>query len=327
MTKTAYVSGSTGFVGLNLVEELARRGWRVLALHRPGAQTRYLERLNAERLEGDINDPGSLARTLPRNVDAVFHVAGSTNLWSKKNAEQTRINVEGTRNMVEAALAAGAGRFVHTSSISAWGLQTGRIDERAPQLGRASWINYQRSKALAEAEVRKGIAKGLDAVFVNPGAIMGARDRHNWARMILLVHEGTLPGVPPGAASFCHVREVARAHIAAAERGRRGENYLLGGTDASFLELARIVGEVTGKPVPAKATPRWLLRMAAAFESLKSAVSGNAPALTPETVAMVAYARQCDSSKAMRELGYRAVPLRQMVEESYAWLRQEGLIA
>ncbi len=327
MTKTAYVSGSTGFVGLNLVEELARQGWRVLALHRSGSQTKYLERLNAERLQGDITDPASLARTLPRNVDAVFHVAGSTNLWSKKNAEQTRINVEGTRNIVVAALAAGARRFVHTSSISAWGLQTGRIDESAPQLGRESWINYQRTKCLAEEEVRKGIAKGLDAVFVNPGAIMGPCDRRNWARMILLAHEGTLPGVPPGAASFCHVREVARAHIAAAERGRRGENYLLGGTDASFLELARIVGAVTGKPVPAKATPRWLLRAAAVFEMMRTAVSGKTPTLTPETVAMVAYARQCDSSKAMRELGYRAVPLREMVEESYAWLRQEGLIA
>ena len=146
-------------------------------------------------------------------------------------------------------------------------------------------------------------------------------------------------GVPAGAASTIEENDPStrldiprpRAFFffddISSPRTRSCRAALLGGTDASFLELARIVGEVTGKPVPAKATPRWLLRMAAAFESLKSAVSGNAPALTPETVAMVAYARQCDSSKAMRELGYRAVPLRQMVEESYAWLRQEGLIA
>src|SRR5471030_2449542 len=153
MAKTAYVTGSNGFVGINLVEQLGLQGWRVLALHRRTSDTRYLKRLMekspVELLEGDINDAGSLSRTLPRGVDALFHVAGSTNLWSKHNAEQDRINIEGTRNVVEAALQAGAKRFVHTSSISIWGMMNGTVDETTVPAGNVSPVNYQRSKYAA----------------------------------------------------------------------------------------------------------------------------------------------------------------------------------
>lgn len=326
MTRTAYVTGSSGFLGLNLVEQLVLRGWRVVALHRAGSELKYLRQLAAERVEGDIGDRASLAHTLPRNVDAVFHVAGSTNLWSRGNAEQDRVNIEGTRNVVDAALAAGARRLVHTSTISVYGLQSGRIDESAAQLGRDSWINYQRSKFLAEEEVRAGAARGLHAVIMNPSSIIGRYDRASWARMILLIHAGKLPGVPPGAVSFCHAGEVARAHIAAAERGTRGANYLLGGTDASFLELVRAIGAELGKPVPARATPAWLLRTLAAAGGALASVTGRQPTLTPETAALVSRSLQCDCSKAMRELGFQAVPLRTMVEESCRWLRQEGFL-
>lgn len=325
--RTAFVTGANGFLGLNLVEALLAQQWKVLALHRAGSDIAYLRKLAAERVVGDINDRDSLMRVLPKGADAVFHVAGDLNLWSRMNAAQDRVNIEGTRQVAGAALAAGAKRFVHTSTISVYGLQPGRIDETAEKQGRDSWINYQRSKFLAEEEVRKAIARGLDAVIVNPASILGRYDRTGWARIIRLVHERRLPGVPPGKASFCHAAEVARAHVAAAERGRRGENYLLGGTDASFHELVRVIGEVTGRPVPSRPTPAWLLRAAARIRTLVAAVTGRHPALTPETVGLVTREMQCDSGKAMRELGYRAVPLSAMVRESYDWLRQEGFIA
>jgi len=101
--KVAFVTGATGFVGLNLVEELGRQGWRVIALHRAGADLKYLRRMPAQRVRGDITDPASLRRVLPEAVDAVFHVAGDTSLWSRHNAQQDRVNIEGTRNMVAAA--------------------------------------------------------------------------------------------------------------------------------------------------------------------------------------------------------------------------------
>jgi nucleoside-diphosphate-sugar epimerase len=327
MPRTAFVTGATGFVGLNLVEELLAQGWRVLALHRAGSDLKYLERMRAERAVGDVTDYASLMRVLPEAVDAVFHVAGDTNLWSRRNAAQDRINIDGTRNVVDAALERGARRFVHTSSISAYGLQRGRLDERTPLLGKYSSVNYNRSKHLAEEAVRAGMARGLDAVILNPGAILGPYDTRNYARLVMLVAAGKLPGVPPGALPFCHVREVARAHVAAFERGRRGENYLLGGTDASFLELVQAIGAALGEPVPARPTPAWVLHVMGAIGALRGAISGQAPTLTPETALQATRELTCDCSKAMRELGFRAVPLREMVGDCVAWLAAEGLLA
>lgn len=326
MARTAFVTGATGFVGLNLVEQLLARGWHVIALHRAGAQLKYLQRLDAERAIGDITDAASVRRAMPMGVDAVFHVAGDTGLWSRHNALQDRVNIDGTRNVVGAALERRARRFVHTSSISAYGLHRGRIDESAPQLGGASPVNYQRSKFLAEQAVRAGMARGLDVVILNPGAILGRYDTRNWARIVMHVAAGTLPGVPPGSLPFCHAREVARAHLAAFEQGGIGENYLLGGTDASFVELVRAIGAALGRTTPARPTPGWILRVLGTFGALQGRLTGRQPVLTPEAALMVTRDVSCDSSKAMRELDYRAVPLGEMVRDCVAWLAMEGLL-
>lgn len=326
MTKTAFVTGGTGFVGINLVEQLVQQGWRVYALHRPDSELRYLQRFPVERVQGDINDIGSLIRGMPRNVDGVFHVAGDTNMWSRRNAEQDRVNIDGTRNVVEAALKAGAKRLVHTSSISAYGNHEGRIDESAELRGRTSWINYQRSKFLAEEEVRKGISRGQNAVIMNPASIFGPYDTSSWARLIRLVYTGKLPGVAPGALSFCHVREVAKAHIAACERGHSGENYLLGGTDATLLQLVQIIGEVTGRKVTNRTTPAIAMQIASHVANWLSYVTRKPPSITPEMVRMAIRTMYCDSSKAERELGFKPESLHTMVKDSVDWLRQEGFL-
>lgn len=320
----AFVTGATGFLGLNLVEVLLAQGWRVIALHRAGSDLTYLRRLPAERAVGDVTDAASVRRALPRDVDAVFHVAGDTGLWAGNNDVQDRVNVAGTRNVVGAALEKRARRFVHTSSISAYGLQRGRIDESAPQLGRVSPVNYQRSKYLAEEAVRAGLARGLQAVILNPAAILGRYDTRNYARLVTLIAQGRLPGVPPGSLSFCHAREVAHAHLTAAERGRTGENYLLGGTDASLLELVREIGAALSKPVPRRATPAWVLRTLGALGALRGRLTGKPPTLTPEAARMVTREVFCDCAKAKHELGFRPVPLRDMVSDCVGWLAAEG---
>jgi nucleoside-diphosphate-sugar epimerase len=326
MPRTAFVTGANGFVGLNLVEELLAQGWRVIALHRAGANVDYLRRLPAARTIGDVTDAPSVRRAMPRGVDVVFHVAGDTGLWSKGNAAQERVNVAGTRNVVGAALERRARRFVHTSSISAYGLQRVRIDEHSPQLGGISPVNYERTKFLGEQAVRAGLARGLDAVILNPAGIIGRYDARGYARLVTMVAAGKLPGVPPGSRSFCHAREVARAHVAAATRGSTGENYLLGGTDASFLELTREIGAALGRPVPARATPAWVLRVLGAFGALQGKLTGKPPRLTPEAVRLATGKLSCDCAKAMRELDYRAVPLREMVADCVGWLAAEGLL-
>ena len=174
--------------------------------------------------------------------------------------------------------------------------------------------------------MEQGIARGLDAVIVNPAGIIGPRDSTGYARLFRLVHSGTLPGVPTGSLSFCHVREVAKAHIAAMERGRRGERYLLGGADASLQELVALIGALCRRPVPGKPTPAWLLRMVAGAGALVSNITGRQPTVTPEAALMVTRSLFCDCGKAVRELGYLAVPLREMVEDCYKWMQQEGLL-
>jgi dihydroflavonol-4-reductase len=324
--RSAFVTGGTGFVGLNLIEALTGEGWEVTALHRPTSDLGAIRRFPVGLVEGHLLAADSLRRAIPEGVDAVFHVAADVSVSSKHDVRQSRINVDGTRHIVEAALAAGARRLVHTSTWNTYGLEQGEISEDRPQLGGSSWINYNRSKFLAEEEVRKGVARGLDAVIVNPAHIIGRYDRQSWARLVIVAKEGRLPGVPPGAGTFCHARTVARAHIAAALLGRSGQNYLLSGHDATFVEVFRVINEVTGSEVPLRALPAWLFRLAARANLALAALTGREPELTPEGVEIALARARVVSRKAEQELGYLPAPLRTMIEDCYAWLRAERLI-
>jgi dihydroflavonol-4-reductase len=322
----AFVTGGTGFLGRNLLEQLVAAGWQVTALHRTTSDLSEIRRLPVALVAGDLTDPASLTRVLPPAVDAVFHVAADTSVWARNDHRQTRINVYGTRHIVEAALARGARRFVHTSTWNVYGLEQGAISENSPQLGRASWVNYNRSKFLAEEEVRRGIERELDAVIINPAHILGRYDRRGWARLIIAAHERWLPGLPSGIGTFCHAEAVARAQITAVGSGRTGQNYLMSGVDASFVELFRVINRVTGARVPLRPLPPALFRLAARADSALAALTGREPEATPEGVAIATARARVASDLAERELGYRPRALATMVEDSWTWLRHAGLV-
>ena len=324
MAKTAFVTGATGFVGLNLVEELLAQGWDVTALHRAGSDVEPLLKLPVRRVIGDITDQRSLREALPRDIDCVFHVAGNTSLWNRSRIEQSRVHVKGTRNIVRAALEAGAKRFVHTSSIVAYGLHSGTITEDTPTRGSSSPIHYVRSKALAEREIRKGITAGLPAVIINPSNIVGAYDVSTWARFLTLVARGRLPAVPPGGGSFCHVREVVRAHIAAAERGRVGANYLLGGAQASYLGLAQTSAKVLGLRRHAVVLHPRVLMAYAKVEEWAAPLFGREPDITLDAVMLLSENLYCSSKRAERELDYRSCTLEEMLGDCRDWLYATG---
>ena len=286
-----------------------------------------IERFPVDLVQGDLTDAASLQGAIPRGVEAVFHVAADTSVWTRHDDRQSRINVAGTRNVVAAALAAGARRFVHTSTWNAYGLEQGEVSEASSQLGGRSWINYNRTKFLAEEEVRAGIARGVDAVAVNPAHVLGRYDRRGWARLIIAAHRRRLPGVPPGCGTFAHAEAVARAQIAAAERGRAGQNYLLGGIDASFVELFEVINQVTGAKVPLRPLPPLLLRLGAHVETALATVTGREPEATPEGVAIACARARVASDLAERELSYRRSGLVAMIEDSWRWLRQAHLVA
>src|SRR5258708_18391697 len=243
----AFVTGWTGFIGLNLIDQLTAADWAVAALQRQPSALTYLQRFAVRRVGGDISDIGAIERAIRERADAVFHTAADLSSWSRNNDRQTRTNVLGTRNVVAAALKRGAKKFVHTSTSSVYGFVSTPVDETAPHLGRGSWFNYMHTKTVAEDEVRKGIERGLDAVILNPTHVIGRYDRHNWSRLIQLAAKGELPRIPPGSGSFCHGGEAARAHIPPVTKGHKGENYLLARTHATFQEVGATGGQLLGR--------------------------------------------------------------------------------
>jgi nucleoside-diphosphate-sugar epimerase len=324
--RTAFVTGATGFLGLNLVEQLTQSGWKVIALHRRQSNLTYLKRFSVDLAEGAIEDRATLERAVPPQIDAVFHVAADVSFWARNNTRQTCCNVDGTRNLVAVALAKGVRKFIHTSTTSVYGFQSQPFDETAPWLGKNSWMNYMRTKTQAEEAVRDGIAQGLDAVLLNPGNIIGRYDINGWARMLRLALAGKLLRVPPGSCSFCHATEVAKAHIAAVERGRKGDNYLLGGADASYAELVQTLGAVTRQPLRIRTGRAFVLRTAGRVAGWLSRLTDREPVITPEAAAYLCACLICRSDKAIRELGYTPVPLPKMVEDWYEWAVVEGMI-
>jgi dihydroflavonol-4-reductase len=324
--RAAFVTGGTGFVGLNMVKELMIRGWDVTALHRASSELKFLKRFRPKLAVGELSDPNSLMAAIPAGTDTVFHVAGNTNMWRGGNAQQTRDNVEGTRHVVEAALAKGVRRLVVTSSISAYGPVDGEITESTPSLAANASVNYQKTKWQAQELARAAIPKGLEVVIMQPGAIMGSYDIGTWSRLFVMVRDDKLPGVPPSLLTFTHVREVVAAHIAAADKGQNGGAYLLGGENKTMLELVKEISMLVGKPAPQKETSMALLRVVAALGDVSSRFTGKQPPITPEMASLMSRRVSTSSAKAQRELGYRVVPLQVMVKDCYDWMVTEGRI-
>jgi len=327
MSLTAFVTGATGLVGSNLVRELDKQGWETTVLVRPTSSLEDIEGLPVNVHHGDIVDARSVRAAVPSNVHAVFHVAASTNVWAGNNDEQDLINIDGTRNVIEAAVAAGAGRFIHTSSFTTWGFQDGIINENTPRSRNSDWINYVRTKRIGEDLVKTAVADGrLDAMILNPGHILGPGDRHNWSQMVRMVATESLPGLPPGGGAFADVREVTKAHVAAFHKGETGAHYLLGGVDVSFAEVIGIVGELLGKEVPIKPTPAWVLRTMAHLYAARASITRKPPRITPESATMICHHMQCDSTRAEIVLGYKYTPIRSLLEDTVRWMKKENLL-
>jgi nucleoside-diphosphate-sugar epimerase len=327
MARVAFVTGASGFVGGHVARELHAQGWDVHVLARPTSDLDEISDVPVKLHHGDVTDRASLEATVPKGVDAVFHVAASTNLWSRHNSQQTAINLDGTRNMLATAASAGARRFVHTSSFAAWGLVDGVFTEETPRTETSDWINYVRTKHLSERLVLEAIDSGrIDGVVLNPGNVLGPGDRHNWSRLFRMVQRRALPASPPGGGNFCDVRQVALAHVSAFEKGRSGHRYLLGGEYASYQNVIALAGEIMGLPVPGRILPGWVLAAWAQLSTAAAWFTGREPDVTPEGNALSSHEIRCVSDKAERELGYRSVPVRLMVEDTIAWMKSRGLL-
>ena len=306
--KTAFVTGASGFIGVNLVKQLGEAGWSVIAMHRETSDITYLRQFPARRVVGDIGDRKFLEDAIPDGVDALFHVAGNVSFDSSGDKAQTHANVAGTRAVVEVAKARNVGRFVHTSTGAVWGLHDGiAIDETAPSNVDEIPVNYYRTKKAAEDTVLEAAAAGLDAVCVNPGNVVGPYDRVIWGPFVQAIASGAMTTVGTGGGAFCHVDETAKAHISACERGRRGERYILAGANESYETVASVVAELVGVNAPTVSSePNPEASTEIQYTSMRTQIM------------------LCD--KAVRELGFKPVPVRTMFEDLCGWMREEGLL-
>jgi nucleoside-diphosphate-sugar epimerase len=327
-TPIVLVTGATGFLGRHLVRELQAAGATVRGLSRSPASDTTLHALGVEPVRGDLAEPEGLAGTVAAGTAAVFHTAADTSTWSRQRERQVRINVEGTRALAVAALRAGVGCFVHTSSVSSFShLVHGTLVEDTPRRGGESWINYERTKFLGEEAVRSAMRDGLPAIVCHPAHILGPGDTHNWSRLIALIDHGKLPGAPPGSGAFADAREIARAQVVAWQRGRAGQSYLMGGEHVRFLDLVARIGAALGRRVPARATPAVVLKAYARLLAGIASLRGREPQMTPEAATFTCHDLAVDSSKAVRELDYRITPIDTLLGDTIAWMRVEGMLA
>jgi dihydroflavonol-4-reductase len=324
----ALITGATGCVGANLVEAVLAHGWSVRALRRTTSSLRALEGLACAQAIGDVIDVDSLVAAM-QGVDVVFHAAAVADYWRTGKERLYHVNVEGTRNVMRAAQSCGVRKVVYVGSVASLGQpRFGQaLDETAQFNLRPEQFHYGYSKVLAEQVVQEFVAVGLDATITNPAVVIGPRDVNLISGSILLeMKRRSIPVYPPGGVCVIDVADVCAGLIAAAERGRAGERYILGGENLWHRDLMAITARVVGRKPPRIALPRTSMHALAALvdfgrDRLRLALPANGDQLrfSAETLWF-------DSSKARRELGLTTRPYAEAAQRTYDWYVANGYV-
>jgi dihydroflavonol-4-reductase len=323
----ALVTGATGFVGSAIARALIGSGWQVRVLARPGSDRGNLAQLPVEIATGDLLDPDSLDRAV-RDCDALFHAAADYRLGLANAEPLYRTNVEGTRNVLNAARWAGTARIVYTSSVATIGLPTDRSPgtERTP-VALADMIgHYKRSKFLAEEEVRGFAGSGLPVIIVNPSTPIGPGDIKPTptGQIVLDTALGRMPAYVDTGLNVVHVDDVAAGHLLALERGRIGERYILGGENMKLRDILAEISRLVGRKAPRIRVPHTALLPVAAISEGFSRLTGKSTRVTFESVRMAKKHMWFSSEKAVQELGYRWRSPTAAFQDALMWFRQRS---
>jgi dihydroflavonol-4-reductase len=326
----ALVTGATGFVGSSVVRALLASGQQVRALVRAEADLRNIADLEVELVTGDVREPASLSSAMV-GCEQVYHVAALYSYWWRPRQDFYDVNVEGTRNVLRAAQAAGVERVVYTSSVATLGLprdgSPGTEDTPAKLADMVS--DYKRSKFLAEEVARDFASRGLPVVVVNPSTPVGVGDIKPTptGRTIVDFLNGRMPAYLDTGLNIVDVEDVAEGHLLAAEKGRVGERYILGHENLTLKEMLDTLAELTGLPVPRLRLPYYpVLAVSYLYAAAYGLLPGRQPQMTPATVRLARKRMFFDSSKAVRELGLRQTPAREALAKAVAWFREHGYV-
>ena len=327
MTKATVVTGATGHVGANLVRALLDQGRHVRAvLH---VNRKAIEGLDVDVAEGDVCDLASLCEAFD-GADVVYHLAARISLSMDEWPLVESINVIGTRNVVEACLRCGVRRLVHFSSIHAFVQEPLDVplDESRLLVESRRCPPYDRSKAAGEKEVRQGIERGLDAIIINPTAIIGPYDYEpsHFGQALLILAQGKLPASVAGGFDWVDARDVVVGAMRAEERALAGAKYLLSGHWISMPELAVLVEQLIGTPPPRLACPLWLAPMGIPFAAAFAHITGKRPLYTSVSLKALHSNRNISHERATRDLGYNPRPFRETIRDTLRWFEECGYL-
>jgi dihydroflavonol-4-reductase len=330
-----FVTGASGFIGANLVHELLARKHQVKALLRPGSDLRGLREAQFERVDGDLSDVAKLKEAM-QGCEWCFHVAANYHLWLRDYRPMYAANVEGTRNVIEAAASAGCLRIVYTSTVGCIGLPEpvdGGItpsDEATPVSEGQMKSHYKRSKWQAEQVATRFVRDGLPVIIVNPSAPVGPRDVKPTptGQVIVDFLNRRMPAYLDTGLNWVHVRDVAIGHILAAQKGCIGERYILGNAEANWTlkQAFAVLEEVTGVRAPRFRIPYSLALGAAYVDEALSWLTRQQPKVPLAGVRMARHKMYFNSAKAIRELGLPQTPPRQALADAAEWFRQNGYV-
>ncbi len=323
------VTGASGFVGSAVARALQARGTPLRLLVRASSPRKNLEGLQAEVVVGDMADHDAMTAAM-RGVRHLFHVAADYRLWARDPEEIVRNNLNGTRAVLGAALGAGVERVVYTSSVATLGFRNDGTpsDETLPLKPQDAIGAYKRSKVIAEREVERMAAEGLAVVIVSPSTPIGPRDVKPTptGRIIVEAAQGRMPAFLDTGLNLVHVDDVAGGHLLALDKGRQGENYILGGQDVSLGAMLADIATLAGRAPPTISLPRATLYPLALATEAFAHLTGKEPFLTRDALKMSRHRMFFSSAKAERELGYAARPYVQGLSDALDWFRQAGYV-
>jgi len=327
----AFVTGATGFLGSHVARVLSDQGASLRLLVRPTSNLKNLQGLNADTAIGDLRDPASLEKAMA-GCDTVFHVAADYRLWVRDPEEMYRSNVEGTRSLLEAARRNGVRRVVYTSSVATIGFRTdGKPADEDSPVSLADMIgHYKRSKFMAEqVALEAGRSGGMQVVTVNPTTPIGEQDVKPTptGRIVVDFLKRKFPAYVETGLNLVDVRECARGHVAALEKGRTGERYILGGEDLTLKEILDRLGQITGLPSPKVKLPYFFAFAAGVVdEAITGMILRREPRATIDTVRMGKKKMFASSAKAERELGWKVVPADGALRRAVDWFRANAYV-